>query len=202
MQSAEDVCARIRYQGQGQALTSHSIWSVACDYLPLLLIPASGTQVRNSSNRIHCLVHYSGVILGAMASRITHIYSTVCSGTDQRIHQSYATGLSEGNLPVIGEFPSQRASNAECFSIWWGHHVVQERNITSWYSHQTHSVWLSMLWLSPVSAWLMISQDLRSGKPHSTQVYIIEEKTRTKILILRNLSWSIGIIIFMRRLRS
>ena len=29
----------------------------------------------------------------------------------------------EGNPPVTGGFPSQRASNAENVSIWWRHHV-------------------------------------------------------------------------------
>ena len=32
------------------------------------------------------------------------------------------TGLCEGNSPVTGEFPTQRATNAEIFSIWWRHH--------------------------------------------------------------------------------
>ena len=32
------------------------------------------------------------------------------------------TGLCEENSPVTGEFPSQRASNAENVSIWWRHH--------------------------------------------------------------------------------
>ena len=32
------------------------------------------------------------------------------------------TGLCVGNSPVTGEFPSQRASNAENVSIWWRHH--------------------------------------------------------------------------------
>ena len=31
-------------------------------------------------------------------------------------------GLCEGNSPVIGEFPTQRYSNAENISIWWRHH--------------------------------------------------------------------------------
>ena len=31
------------------------------------------------------------------------------------------TGLCEGNSPVTGEFPAQRASNAETVSIWWRH---------------------------------------------------------------------------------
>ena len=32
------------------------------------------------------------------------------------------TGLCDGNSPVTGEFPAQRASNAENVSIWWRHH--------------------------------------------------------------------------------
>ena len=37
-------------------------------------------------------------------------------------------GRCEGNLPVTGEFPAQRASNAENVSIWWRHHVVTKRS--------------------------------------------------------------------------
>ena len=44
-----------------------------------------------------------------------HRCPTVCSGADQRKHES--SGLCEGNLPVTSEFPSQRASNAEMFSF-------------------------------------------------------------------------------------
>ena len=34
--------------------------------------------------------------------------------------------LCEGNSPVTGEFPAQRASNAEKGCIWWRHHVAEE----------------------------------------------------------------------------
>ena len=37
------------------------------------------------------------------------------------------TGLCEGNSPVTGEFPAQKASNAETFSIWWRHHARSEK---------------------------------------------------------------------------
>ena len=63
--------------------------------------------------------HYSEVIMSEMASQIsgvTIVCSTVCSGTDQRKHQS-STSL------VTGEFPAQRATSAENVSIWWRHHV-------------------------------------------------------------------------------
>ena len=32
------------------------------------------------------------------------------------------TGLCEGNSPGTGDFPAQKASNAENVSIWWRHH--------------------------------------------------------------------------------
>ena len=71
-------------------------------------------------------LHYSDVIMGAMASQITGVsivYSTVCSGVDQRNYQGYTSlAFVKGNSPVTGEFPSQRASNTENVSIWWRHH--------------------------------------------------------------------------------
>ena len=36
------------------------------------------------------------------------------------------TGLCAGNSPVTGEFPAQRASNAENASIWWRHHASHQ----------------------------------------------------------------------------
>ena len=33
------------------------------------------------------------------------------------------SGFYAGNSPVTGEFPAQRASNAENVSIWWRHHA-------------------------------------------------------------------------------
>ena len=53
--------------------------------------------------------------MSAMASQLiglTIVYSIVYSGTDERKHQSPAS-------LVTGEFPAQRASNAEKVSIWW-----------------------------------------------------------------------------------
>ena len=38
------------------------------------------------------------------------------------------TGLCVGNSPGTGEFPVQRASNAENVSIWWRHHVIKTEN--------------------------------------------------------------------------
>ena len=38
------------------------------------------------------------------------------------------TGLCEGNSPMAGKFPAQRASNAENVSIWWRHHAAGQRH--------------------------------------------------------------------------
>ena len=40
----------------------------------------------------------------------------------KKIAKLRVTGLCAGNLPGTGEFPTQRASNAENGSIWWRHH--------------------------------------------------------------------------------
>ena len=42
------------------------------------------------------------------------------------------TGLCAGNSPVTGEFPAQRASNAEIGSIWWRHHAKRLNQGHKW----------------------------------------------------------------------
>ena len=60
-------------------------------------------------------------VMGAMASKITGgsiVYSTACSGADRtKTSKLRVTGFCEGNPPVTGEYPAQRASNAENVSI-------------------------------------------------------------------------------------
>ena len=41
----------------------------------------------------------------------------------------HVTGLCEGNSPVTGEFPAQKASNAEIVSIWWRHHETAKAGV-------------------------------------------------------------------------
>ena len=66
--------------------------------------------------------------MGFQITGVSIVYSIVCSGTDQRKRQNF-TGLCEGNSPVNGDFPTQRASNAENVSIWWRHHENKRPNI-------------------------------------------------------------------------
>ena len=71
--------------------------------------------------------HYSDVIMSTVESPITsftNVYSTVYSGKRWKRSKLRVTCLWEGNSLVTGEFPTQRASNAENVSIWWRHHVT------------------------------------------------------------------------------
>ena len=70
------------------------------------------------------------------------------------------TGLCEGNPPVTGGFPSQRASNAENASIWWRHHEhtrLSPRHNTSMASDNLMYYFLAMpVWyitLTNISQW-------------------------------------------------
>ena len=76
----------------------------------------------HKSQYINKSYHYNDVITSTMASQITSlmiVYSTVYSGTDQRKQQSSASLAFARRM--TGEFPAQRASNAENVSIWWHH---------------------------------------------------------------------------------
>ena len=73
--------------------------------------------------------------MGAMASQISSlaiVYLTVYSGADKKTSKLCVTGLCEGKSPMTGEFPAQRASNAENVSIWWRHHGIVENAFTYW----------------------------------------------------------------------
>ena len=73
-------------------------------------------------------IHYNDVIMSVMVSQITSlmiVYSIVYSRRKSKKKSKLSvTALCEGNLPVTGEFPAQRASNVESVSIWWHHHAL------------------------------------------------------------------------------
>ena len=52
--------------------------------------------------------------IGSQITGISTVSSIICSGRDQRKHHSSASLA----FVVAGEFPAQRASNAENVSIW------------------------------------------------------------------------------------
>ena len=65
----------------------------------------------------------------------------------QKTPKLRVTGLCVGNSPVTGEFPAQKASNAENVSIWWRHHASICHVI---FSACTPSILCHCLWSNPV----------------------------------------------------
>ena len=92
---------------------------------------------------LQSLIHYSDVIMSAMASQITDVFivcSTDCRGADQSKHQSSASlAFMRGTTSDPGRFPSQRASNTENVSIWWRHRalirITDKRPYEDWHDH-------------------------------------------------------------------
>ena len=52
------------------------------------------------------------------------LLSRVIRRRSKKTSKLRVTGLCVGNSPETGEFPAQRASNAENTSIWWRHHAL------------------------------------------------------------------------------
>ena len=72
------------------------------------------------------IAHYNNIIMSAMASQITRltiVYSSVYSGTDQRKGSSSASlAFVKGIHRWPVNSPLKRASNAEDVSVSWRHH--------------------------------------------------------------------------------
>ena len=56
--------------------------------------------------------------------RLGCLFNRLFRPRSKKISKLCVTGLCAGNSPVTGEFPAQRASNAENLSIWWRHHAI------------------------------------------------------------------------------
>ena len=86
--------------------------------------------------------HYSNVIMRAMASQITgvwSVYSTVCSGADQRKHQSSASlAFVRGNHRWSVNSPQQMASNAEHIFTLWRHRRPTSEFLDTIYSYNVY----------------------------------------------------------------
>ena len=83
-----------------------------------IVIPHSGRMT----------VHYNDIIMSSimsMASQITSlaiVYPFIQCADQRNIKALHHWPLWGEFTPVAGEFPTQRASNAENVSIWWRHH--------------------------------------------------------------------------------
>ena len=55
--------------------------------------------------------------------RHDYLFNRLFRHRSKKTSKLCVTGLCGGNSPMTGEFPTQRASNAEKVSIWWRLHV-------------------------------------------------------------------------------
>ena len=73
--------------------------------------------------------HYNDVMMSAMASQNHQPHDCLLNCLFRLRSKETAklsvTGICAWNSPVIGEFPAQKASNAENVSIWWRHHALR-----------------------------------------------------------------------------
>ena len=76
-------------------------------------------------------IHYSDGIMSAMVSPITSVssvyFTVLFRRKTNKTSKLRVTGLCDWDSPATGEFPVQRASNAENVSIWWRHHVCVKK---------------------------------------------------------------------------
>ena len=77
----------------------------------------------------------------------------------KKISKIRVTVLCAGNSPVTGEFPAQRASNAQNFSTWWRHHDKPKLMLGLWKPHRCIDLsWSS--WVCPEMCSLSHSPNL------------------------------------------
>ena len=75
------------------------------------------------------------------------VYSGVYSRRrSKKTSKLRVTGLCEGNSQMAGEFPVQRASNAENVSMWWRHHDRIHSVTLSSLMHD--DVYASVIWVT------------------------------------------------------
>ena len=66
--------------------------------------------------------HHNGPDGVSNHQRFECLFNCLFRRRSKKTSKSRVCGLCEGNSPVTGEFPSQRAGNTENVSIWWRHH--------------------------------------------------------------------------------
>ena len=119
-------------------------------------------SISGSHQPVFTSYHYSDVRMSAMESQITGV-SIVCSTVfirrrSKKTSKLCVTGLCEGNPPITGGFPSQRAINAESVSIWWRHHdsqlfvlyfsyILRFNTEKAWYSINLDYMVVSRAWI-------------------------------------------------------
>ena len=104
--------SRIIWSSQEQFCSFHSwavqIWRGTAQSTPLQVI---------------ILFHYNDIIMSTIASQ--NLLNRLFRRRSKETPKLRTTGLCAENSPVTGEFPADRASNAETVSVRWRLHVCK-----------------------------------------------------------------------------
>ena len=108
----------------------------------------------------------------------------------EKTSKLHVTGLCEGNLPVTGGFPLQRASKVGNVSIWWCHHGLSLAHLTG----PCGTKMSSKMSCQPI-AWrdFFISHSQLVNYPYKKWWEIFHQKSwRTKKSPFSTNQWSLG----------
>ena len=113
---------------------------------------------------VHITLHWRHNDRDGVSNRQPHdcLLNCLFRRRSKKTSKLRVTDLCAGNSPVTGEFPAQKASNAENVFIWWRHHA----------SHI--SCYLSLLWVWQVLSELRLCQakcQTSSDSTHSVTSY-------------------------------
>ena len=110
-------------------------WGDTCEMSVLFtgydrLLAVSLVKILGNIIYITCItyLHYNDVIMSAISNhrRLDGSLNRLFRHRSRTTSKLRVTGLCKGNSTVTGDFPSQRASNAENVSIWLRHHGLWE----------------------------------------------------------------------------
>ena len=145
--------------------------------------PAVQTYESAAYNDQDC--HYDDVIISTVASQITSVsivYSAVCSGPDQRKHQSSASlafvrGIHRWPVNSPHKWPVTWKENV---SIWWRHHDQESFHLASF--HGCLSVISYIFWVEPEYAviYCIPFRDLRNASSFQTYPFCSIRKEKDK----------------------
>ena len=100
------------------------------------------------------------------------------------------TGLCEGNSPVIGEFPAQRASNAQNVSIWWRHHDITRTNCDQeLWPHSVRDDYQTVVAGEIISSWDLKKHTWKLVVSNSGEFVIFQNKLSICIYLMIYLPW-------------
>ena len=104
----------------------HSSFSIQCQVYRVSGGVLATTRLSSNCNSVHNI----DVIMGGRDGGTNHqphdcLLNHLSRRRSNKTSKLRVTGLCAGNSPVTGEFPAQRAGNAENVFIWWRDNVLK-----------------------------------------------------------------------------